>query len=249
MLTTMTPARMDRLGGLGWVRKTNGSITGADRWRLRLKLVEGSLDTLRRVLPRATPTIGFAAFTPPKSRLALEAEQALQALGPGHDAIIGHSYRAWMFGLALAHLDRRESRLDPDEFYCAALLHDFGLISSTDGQDFTRAGSDRAIACAMKAGISQDRGDVIGDAICAHATPGVSIGRDGALGYYLQWGSIVDLSGVGRWQIAPPDIDLILGLHPPTKDCNEKLSGMVQKEAHAVPDGRFAWLVRHHLLR
>lgn len=248
-MTTTTRIDPKRLGGFDWVRKTNGSITGADRWRLWIKLAEGTPATLKRFVPRASPTIGAAAFTPPKSRLADQAKEALTDLGPGHDAIIGHSHRAWMFGLALAHLDNAQSQLDPEEFYCAALLHDVGLITPTAGQDFTRASSDCAIACAERAGISPDRAQTIGDAICVHATPGVSITRDAALGYYLQWGSIVDISGFGRWQIAPRDVDTILSLHPPGDHFNEAISGMVQKEAEAVPDGRFAWLVRHHLLR
>lgn len=243
----MTTVNMGRLGGLYWVRGTHGRLSTADRWRLAGKQVEGSLATLKRFIPRASLPMPAGAFLPPDSRLAHQAEKALEDLGPGHDAIVGHSYRTWMFGLALAYLDRVQ--LDTESFYCAALLHDLGLVSPTPGEDFTRAGSDKAMCCAKKADLPEAFGETIADAICVHATPGVSPGRDGALGYYLQWGSIVDVSGFGRWQIAPRDLDTILRLHPPGDRFNETLSGMVLDEAKAVPEGRFALLVRFHLLR
>lgn len=240
---------MQRLGGLYWVRKTNGGLSTLDRWRLGGKVAASVPKTLvKRFLPRATPTIDDAAFVPPDSALAHQAEEALRELGSGNDAIVGHSYRAWMFGLALAYLDKAQSMLDPESFYCAALLHDLGLMSPTPGRDFTLAGADRAIACAAAAGLSLDRAEAIADAIAVHPTPGISANRDGALGYYLQWGSIIDVGG-SRAQIAPRNLDYILRLHPPGDTFNQTLSGMVRREASAVPAGRFALLVKYHAMR
>ena len=244
----MARVDMERIGGLYWVRKTNGRLTYTDRRRLLGKLARESLTTIMRMLPRPTPTIDDAEFDPPDSRVAREAEQTLDSLGPDYDAIVGHSYRAWMFGLALAHLDDSKSQLDPESFYCAALLHDYGLISSTTGQDFTRAGSDQAITCATAAGRSNGWAETVADAICVHATPGVSIDHDGALGYYVQWGSIVDIRGIRRWQIAPHNLATILRLHPRGDGFEQTLNLMVRSEADAVPSGRFAWLVQWHLM-
>ena len=64
--------------------------------------------------------------------------------------IAGHSYRTWMFGLALAALDRAE--IDRELFYCAALLHDYGIAEPTPGRDFTLGGADRLLACADRPG-------------------------------------------------------------------------------------------------
>jgi hypothetical protein len=240
---------MERLGGLYWVRRTDGSLSRADRWRLLGKVAASIVPTLvKRLRLQPFPTIDDAAFAPPDSRLGREAVEALDDLGAGSEAIIGHSYRAWMFGLALAHLDKAQSLLDPESFFCAALLHDLGLISPTPGRDFTRAGADCALKCATAASVPNDLAEIIADAICVHPTPGISVRRDGALGYYVQWGSIVDVSGVCRTQIAPRNLDYILRLHPPGDAFNETLSVMVRKEAAAVPAGRFALLVKYHVM-
>ncbi|MEK6326999.1 MAG: hypothetical protein AABM66_05650 [Actinomycetota bacterium] len=56
-------------------------------------------------------------FEPPDSRLARDAERAC-AEQP--DSIAQHSYRTWMFGLALAAVDRVE--LDRELFYLGQRL-------------------------------------------------------------------------------------------------------------------------------
>lgn len=240
---------MERLGGLYWVRRTDGRLSTADRWRLFGKVAASIVPTMiKRFRPKAIPTIDDDVFVPPDSGLAVQTVKALDELGPGHEAIIGHSYRAWMFGLALAHLDKAQSLLDPESFFCAALLHDLGLASPTPGIDFTRAGADCALTCSKAALLPLDRAEIIADAICVHPTPGISVKRDGAIGYYIQWGSIVDVSGLCRTQVAPHNLDYILRLHPPGDAFNETLSARVVEEAAAVPAGRFALLVKYHVM-
>jgi hypothetical protein len=240
---------MQRLGGLYWVRDTRGRLSAFDRWHVVGKILASGPKTYwTRLRFRPIPTIDDGAFVPPDSALAHQAEEALRDLGRGHDAIVGHSYRSWMFGLALAHLDGAQSQLDPEMFYCAALLHDVGLLSPIEDRDFTLTGAEHAIECATGAGMSADQADLIADAICVHPTPGLSPDRDGALGYYLQWGTIVDIAGA-RTQIAPRNLDMILRLHPPGTTFYETISRMVQAEAKAVPSGRFAWLVKYDFMR
>jgi hypothetical protein len=86
-------------------------------------------------LPARAAAIDVKTFEPPDSRLAREAERAC-AEQPA--AIVGHSFRTWLFGRALAALDRSE--LDDELFYCGSLVHDFGIARPTPGRVRRAAG-------------------------------------------------------------------------------------------------------------
>jgi hypothetical protein len=242
------PRRPDpeRLGGIAWARRSGGSLTRSERRRLLGAIVKAQAgNLLGRAklalgrLPVGADEVDARNFAPPDSRLAREAEQAC-AEQPA--SIAKHSYRSWMFGLALAAVDRVE--LDPELFYCASLLHDYGLIEPTPGRDFTLAGAERAVACAAVAEIGADRGETMADAISVHITPGIRIDRDGPLGCYLQLGGLADGAGLRLWDIAPANVEEIIRRHPREADFRHELLRMQRAEARAVPDGRFALAVR-----
>jgi hypothetical protein len=160
--------------------------------------------------------------------------------------LMQHSYRTWLFGRALAEVD--QVQLDPELFYCAALLHDYGLSSPTRGVDFTPRGAERAVMCASIAGLPSGTGDSIADAICVHTTPGLSISRDGELGCYVQWGSMVDVVGLRVWDFTPANINQAVRQYPRLRGFKTDLEARIRAEAEAVPHGRFAFLVRYGFL-
>jgi hypothetical protein len=174
----------------------------------------------------------------PDSSFAREAEQACGELPA---ALVGHSYRTWLFGRALAAVDDRP--LDVELFYCGSLLHDHGIAQPTPGRDFTLGSVDRALACAAAAGVSEDRAEALADAICVHTTPGVRIDHDGELGCYLQWGAMVDGAGLRIWDVAPANVSEVLDRYPRV-DFKRQLIAMMRSEAAALPQGRFGLLVR-----
>jgi len=234
-----------RLGGLAWTRRTHGRLTGGERRRLLAAIALGQFENaVGRVklalgrLPTAARDVDVRTFAPPDSRLARAAEEAC-AEQPA--AVAGHAYRTWMYGLALAAVDRAE--VDSELFYCAALVHDFGIAPVVSGRDFTLGGADRALACAATAGVSEADAERIADAICVHTTPGVTPERDGALGCYVQWGAMADGAGLRLWDISRPNVQAVLEAHP--RDAfKRELVELVRAEAAAVPGGRFALLVR-----
>ena len=235
-----------RIGGLAWTRRTRGRLSSAERRRLLVATaagqVENALGRVRLALGRRNARaeeIDVASFVPPDSRLAREAEAAC-AEQP--QAIAAHSYRTWMYGLSLAALDRVE--LDRELFYCAALVHDYGIASPVAGRDFTLGGADRALACASAAGIAGEDADTIADAICVQSTPGVSVDRDGALGCYVQWGAMVDGAGLRLWDVSIANELAVLEAHPRGAGFKGALAALIRAEARAVPGGRFALLAR-----
>ena len=237
----MATPNPDRLGGLDWARRTRGHLTAAERRRLLGAIaVSQAINILGRAklalgrLPDGALSIDVRDFEPPDSRFAREAEAAC---AEQLDLIIGHSYRTWMWGMALATLDREQ--LDRELFYCAALLHDWGATVPVPGEDFTIRGAERALACAQAAGIDRVQADLVADGICCHATPGVTVERDGAIAYYVQGGAMVDGAGLRAWDVSPHNLAEVLRRHPRGSGFKRGLSDVIKSEARAVPGGRF----------
>jgi HD domain len=235
----------DRLGGIGWARRSGGRLTPRERRRLLAAIAVGQWENLvgraklaLGRLPAGAAAVDVRTFDPPDSRLASAAEEACREQPA---SLVGHSFRTWLFGRALAALDGSE--LDPELFYCAALVHDHGISPPTPGRDFTLASADRVLACAGAAGLGTDLAELLADAICVHTTPGVSLERDGALGCYLQWGAMVDGAGLRIWDVSPANVSEVLRRHP-RGDFKRELTALVKANATAVPGGRFSLLTR-----
>jgi hypothetical protein len=236
----------DRLGGLAWTRRTGGRLNRDERRRLALATAAAQVGNLigRARLAAGKRASGAALIdvremVAPDSRLAREAEAACEEQPP---AVAAHSYRTWMFGTALAMLDRVE--LDAELFYCASLVHDYGIAPPVPGRDFTLGGAERAIACCAAAAVPDEDARVVADAICVHPTPGIDVGRDGSLGCYVQWGAMVDGAGLRLWDISRANEEAVLNAHPRGPRFKQELSGLIRNEAAAVPGGRFDLLVR-----
>jgi len=234
-----------RLGGLAWARRSGGRLTSSERRRLLAAIALGQWENaLGRAklalgrLPAGAAAVDLSTFQAPDSSFAREAERACAELPA---AIVGHSYRTWLFGRALAQVDRSE--LDVELFYCGALLHDHGIAQPTPERDFTLASAERTLSCADAANVPGERAEALADAICVHTTPGVSLEQDGALGCYLQWGAMVDGAGLRAWDVAPSNIEEVLRRYP-RGDFKRELVELIRAEAAAVPKGRFGLLVR-----
>jgi len=234
-----------RVGGLAWVRRTGGQLSRAERRRLLLAIAVGQWENavgrgklaLGR-LPAAAARVDLSTFQVPDSKFAREAENACAELPASLQC---HSYRTWLFGRALAIVDRSE--MDEELFYCGALLHDYGIASPMADRDFTLRSVDRMLTCASVAEIADERADLLADGICVHTTPGVKVETDGTIGCYLQWGAMVDGAGLRIWDIAPGNVKEVLRRYP-RGDFKRELVGMMRAEAAAVPAGRFGLLVR-----
>ncbi len=242
---SVTRPDFGRLGGLEWTQRTGGNLTRRERARLLGAIAAGQVDfTLGRIkqltgrLPAGAKSVDAASMAPPDSALAREAERACAEQG---ESIIGHSYRTWLYGTALAHVDRVE--LDQELFYAAALVHDHGIEHIQQGRCFTMASAERALRLARAANVSENDAELIADAITVHTTAGATVERDGATGVYVQQGAMADLAGMRRWDISPSNREAIVSRHP-RGSVKADIQRLVTAEAKAVPGGRFAQLRR-----
>jgi hypothetical protein len=186
-----------------------------------------------RTGPGSAPRADRANPSTPDSALARAAEDACRRLPT---AIVGHSYRTWAYGRALAALDG-DIGLDDELFYVAALLHDAGLIEAVTGEDFTLRSGHVAAAC-----VAPHHGDDalrVRDAISAHATPGATVAADGAEAYYVQVGATVDLAGLCLQRLSADFV-----ADHPRQGLTAAITPLIRAEAEANPWGRFALLDR-----
>jgi len=230
----------DRVGGIGWLERTGGSLTDEERRRLRRHILLGQLAgvTGRLAVLLGRRPDSTEAPTPPDSAMARAAEVAAADQPP---TLVEHSYRTWLFGRALASFDG-VSDLDDELFYVASLLHDAGLVSAVTGEDFTL----RSVAAAAEVAAPHcGHGDVLvlRDAVAAHSTPGVSIETDGAVAFFVQAGATCDLGGLRLQHLAKSFVADTLERHP-RRGLVDDIRGRIDVEADAVPDGRFALLRR-----
>ncbi|OHU63615.1 hypothetical protein [Mycobacteroides chelonae] len=247
----MATPDFQRLGGLEWTKRTGGKLTRSERLKLSVavmrqaaQVIAGRIRLAQGKLPAGAENIDVRDFVPPDSHLACEVEAAC-AEQPA--LLIGHSYRSWIYGLALAAVDR--TPLDRELFYCAALVHDWGIAVPVPGEDFVIRGADRALECAWNANVDVDLAAQIADGICGHETPGATIERDGAIAYYVQHGAMADVGGIRVWDIAPHNIENVLKRYPREPDFKRQAQTIIKNEAIAVPEGRFALLYRYGMAR
>jgi hypothetical protein len=231
----------DRLGGIAWARRTRGALTSRERRRLLGEAVRGQVAYIAGRLQLATgriapgaADIAVADFNPPDSAFARSAEEACREQTPG---VIGHSHRTWLYGSALAALDRTE--VDRELFYVSSLLHDYGIVKPVAGEDFTLRSAERVLRCGKQTGAPAGALD----AITVHATPGATIERDGELGFYVQAGAMLDLGGLRAEDVSDAFRADAGRLHP-RSGVTAEIASMIRAEARAVPAGRFALLHR-----
>ncbi|WP_319458170.1 MULTISPECIES: hypothetical protein [unclassified Mycobacterium] len=235
----------DRVGGLAWTRRTRGKLSPSERRRLLGAIVlaqgnylVGRLKFATGRTPVGASHLSAAALTPPDSAFARAAEEAALEQPP---SVVGHGYRTWMFGSALATLDR--AALDPELFYVASLLHDHGIAEPVRGEDFTLRSADRLEQCGR--GVNAAEADIrsAADAVTVHTTPGISIERDGALGVYVQTGAMFDLAGLRGADLSWDYRGAVIRRHP-RDGVTDAIVPMIKAEARANPDGRFGLLHR-----
>ncbi len=221
------------------MERTGGALTGPEWRRLLLPVLRDGVETLagraRLALGRRASTTPEIAL-PPRSALVEAAEEAA-ATQPA--PLLGHANRTWAFGRALAAVDG-ETGLDDELFYVAALLHDTGLVEAVVGEDFTRRSADTA-GPLVERHCGADAGEVVRDAIAAHATPGATVADDGPLAFYLQAGAVCDLVGLRLHRL---DADFVedWGRRHARDGLRDDIRGRISAEAAAVPEGRFALL-------
>jgi hypothetical protein len=234
------------LGTLGWVDRTGGQLSAAERRSLLLPLARthaanaaGRLSMLARVNSGRHARIAPSLLVPPSSPLTRAAlEQAQRRLSP---ALLGHSHRSFAFGAALGVLEGLT--VNAELLFAAAMLHDTGLPTSDRNVDFTRGSARIARDVAEKVGLSSAATDTLRTAITLHHSPRVTLAH-GPVAFLLAAGAGVDVVGLRSWQLPSDLLAAVVEQHP-RLGFKREFTAACRTEAARVPRGRVQFLRRY----
>lgn len=127
-------------------------------------------------------------------------------------AIRNHVHRTWWFADFLGQ--RRGLKYDRETVYLAALLHDLGLTDEfCADQRFEVDGADAASRFLLSNGYSQEKAELVWDAIALHSSAGIADRKQAEIAL-IYMGAHVDVMGLFMEQITPSLIDDTLALYP-----------------------------------
>jgi len=240
------------VGSVDWAGASGGNLTARERLALLAPIARQTAayaaGRVRLALGmRGSGRIDLEHLVLPDSKLARMAEEECrETLSP---AVTNHSYRTFVFGLALADLDGVE--MDVETLYVASLLHDIRLEQPQPNLCFAVRGGHEARELCERAGVDDTTAWTISEAIVAHITPGLDpeLGRHAPA---IQGGAMVDLVGMRLWDLERAFVDATIARWP-RQGVSKKIAALWKAEAAAVPQGRaaaleklalFSWLVR-----
>lgn len=226
-----------------WATATDGTLSPAQRRQLLTPLLRTVVGYVRTRARLATGSRGqggmpLDSLQWPDSALARDAEQ--EARDVLSASLLAHSFRTYLFGLALATLD--DAAVDQELCYVASLLHDLHLGDPTPGRCFAVVGGRRAERFALDRGEPAERAGAIGAAVAGHITVGASEDLTDPAGF-VSAGAFVDVSGTRLDELDPAWVAGVLDRHPRHRFKRVVLSHW-RAEARAVPQGRAQWLNR-----
>jgi hypothetical protein len=153
----------------------------------------------------------LAGIKIPDTALCCAAVDLLEASSP--EWLCTHCLRTYVFGsLAVRGLGR--SVLDEEAAFCAAILHDLGLVPPYRRDNrFEVDGADAARAFCTTHQVSPERADVVWQAIALHTSPGIPT-RLAAEIALVHLGAGLDFLGLGLDKVPPALVEELLENYP-----------------------------------
>jgi HD domain-containing protein len=153
----------------------------------------------------------LAGIKIPDTALCCAAVDLLEASSP--EWLCTHCLRTYVFGsLAVRGLGR--SVLDEEAAFCAAILHDLGLVPPYRRDNrFEVDGADAARAFCATHQVSPKRADVVWQAIALHTSPGIPT-RLAAEIALVHLGAGLDFLGLGLDKVPPALVEELLENYP-----------------------------------
>jgi hypothetical protein len=227
-----------------WAKTTGGTLTSAERRELLGPLlpvvVSHIIGRLRVTLGwRGSGSVDVDHLRWPDSALARDAEEYARAELSPH--VLQHSYRTYLFGLALAGIDGKA--VDSELVYVASLLHDLNLEHPTPERCFAVVGAERAEAFALEHGTPPEQAGAIAAAIAGHITIGVAADLGDPAGF-VSAGAFVDVAGARMHELRPEWVEEVLRRYPRLAFRDHLLKALAA-EADEVPQGRISWCLRY----
>ncbi len=226
-----------------WATRTGGRLTLGQKWQLTpplLRAATGYIAGRTRLAlgVRGRTSLDLDDAKIPDSKLAKEAiAEATEVLSPH---VLHHSYRTYLFALALAKA--RKTPVDQELGFVSSMLHDTHLEHPTPGRCFAVVGGERAQRFALERAVPAPRAAAIGAAVAGHITVGATTDLRDPAGF-VSAGAWTDITGDGLHLLDPDWVDAVHARHP-RLDLRRRLLRAWDNEGRAMPEGRARWLSR-----
>jgi hypothetical protein len=154
-----------------------------------------------------------AGVTIPDTALCNAAVDLLESSSP--EFLCTHCLRTYIFGsLAVRSLGR--SVADEEAAFCAATLHDLGLVPEYRRDDrFEVDGADAARQFCSKHQVPPERADLVWEAIALHTSAGIATRLADEIAL-VHLGAGLELFGLGLDQVPPQVVEKVLEKYPRT---------------------------------
>jgi len=165
----------------------------------------------------------------PETELADAALEWARGIEPEY--LLNHSVRSYLFGRAVA---RSGTEYDDELLFLACVLHDVGLTPEGGGQQrFEVDGADAAVTFLAARGLSEQRAEIVWDAIALHTSIGIANRKRPEIAL-ANAGIGIDVSKRGAEHLPPGFAESVFEAYP-RLGCKRELIEAVIHVSHANP--------------
>lgn len=184
-------------------------------------------------------SINSTEFSIPDSKIAKKATQLVAEVSPKF--LYHHCVRSYLFGDILGKRDG--IKYDRELLYLGAVLHDLGLIERFDlgEQRFEVDGADAAKAFVLEHGLSDEKAEIVWDAIALHTSIGIASRKQPEIAL-VHLGVSADILGIGLEDIEPETIERVIDNYS-RLGCNQAIMELTISQVKQKPQAAaFTWM-------
>jgi HD domain len=172
------------------------------------------------------------------SKICQKATQLVREISPTF--LCHHCIRSFLFGNLLGQRDGLQ--YDRELLYLGAVMHDLGLTERFDGeQRFEVDGADAARAFVLEHGLSDEKAEVVWEAIAFHTSIGIASCKQPEIAL-VHLGAFADGLGMRISDIASETVEQVIEAYPRlgfNRAITELLAAQVKRKPQAAA---FTWL-------
>lgn len=174
----------------------------------------------------------------PDSEICKKATQLVTEVSP--TSLCNHCIRTFLFGDLLGIRDGL--KCDRELLYLGAIMHDLGLTERFDTeQRFEVNGADAARAFVVEHGLSDEKAEIIWDAIALHTSIGIAVRKQPEIAL-VHLGATADLLGMRISDITSETVEQIVDAYP-RLGFNQQITQLMVSQVKRKPQTAiFTWL-------
>jgi hypothetical protein len=177
-------------------------------------------------------------YSIPDSEICKKATQLTTAVSPSF--LCNHCLRTFWFGDLLGKRDGL--KCDRELLYLGAVMHDLGLTERFGGeQRFEVDGADAARAFVLEHGLSDEKAEIVWDAIALHTSLGIASHKQPEIAL-VHLGASADVMGMRIADISPEIVEQVLEAYP-RLGFNASMTELLVSQVKQKPQvAAFSWL-------